>query len=65
MTEKEITAMKAVLYLAERNTRLRHGGTYVENINDYEHCAKISFVEAVNIVGTMLYGANDETGVRQ
>lgn len=44
MTEKEITAMKAVLYLAERNTRLRHGGTYVENINDYEHCAKISFV---------------------
>lgn len=65
MTEKEITAMKAVLYLAERNTRLRHGGTYVENIDDYEHCAKISFVEAINIVGTMLYGTDDETEVQQ
>lgn len=65
MTEKEITALKAVLYLAERNTRLRHGGTYVDNINDYEHCAKISFAEAVNIVGIMLYGSEDKTEVKQ
>lgn len=65
MTEKEITALKAVLYLAECNTRLRHGGTYVDNINDYEHCAKISFVEAINIVGTMLYGTDNEAEVKQ
>lgn len=65
MTEKEITAMKAVLYLALHNPRLKHGGTYVENIHDYENSAKIPFGEAVNIVGEMLYGSESETEVRQ
>lgn len=60
MTEKETTALKAVLYLAERNPRLRLGGTYVEDIHDYENCAKIPFMEAVRIVENMLYGPAEE-----
>lgn len=59
MTEKETTAMKAVLYLAERNTRVRMGGTWVENIHDYENCEKISFDEAIKIVADLLYGEGD------
>lgn len=61
MTEKEITAMKAVLYLALRNPRLKLGGTYVEDINNYETCGKIPFAEAVRIVDSMLYGSETET----
>lgn len=60
MTEKEVTALKAVLYLATHNSRLRHGGTYVENMHDYENCAKIPFMEAVRIVDAMLYGTAKE-----
>lgn len=60
MTEKETTAMKAVLYLAERNPRLRLGGTYVEDIHNYETCQKIPFVEAVRVVENMLYGPETE-----
>ena len=61
MTEKETTALKAVLYLAMRNPRLRLGGTWVEDINDYENCAKIPFMEAVRIVKKMLYYPETET----
>ena len=60
MTEQEKTAMKAVLYLAEKNPQLRYGGTWVENVHEYETCAKIPFVEAVRIVGRMLYGPVEE-----
>ena len=63
MTEQEKTAMKAVLYLAEKNPRLRYGGTWVENVHDYEHCAKIPFGEAVRIVGRMLYDPVDEVNL--
>ena len=61
MTEKELTAIKAVYYLAERNPRLKYGGTYVEDINNYETCAKMPFMEAVRIVDNMLYGTEPET----
>lgn len=60
MTEKEVTALKAVLYLATHNSRLRYGGTYIENVYDYEDCAKIPFMEAVRIVDAMLYGTEDD-----
>lgn len=61
MTEQEKTAMKAVLYLAERNPKLRMDGTWVEDVHNIETCQKISFIEAVNIVGSMLYGSAEET----
>lgn len=60
MTEQEKTAMNAVLYLAEKNPQLRYGGTWVENVHEYETCAKIPFGEAVRIVGRMLYGPVEE-----
>lgn len=59
MTEKEITAMKAVYYLAERNPRLRHGGVWVEDVHK-AICQRISFCEAMQIVGNMLYGSENE-----
>lgn len=61
MTEQEKTAMKAVLYLAERNPRLRMGGTWVEDVHNMETCQKIPFMEAVRIVENMLYGSESET----
>ena len=58
MTEKELTAMKAVLYLAMSNPQLRAGGLWVEDVNHYETCSKIKFTEAIGIVGELLYGSN-------
>lgn len=55
MTEQEKTAMKAVLYLAERNPRLSYGGTWVEDIHHTETCQRISFMEAIRIIDKMLY----------
>lgn len=60
MTEKELTALKAVYYLAERNPRLGHGGTWVEDIHNMETCERISFCEAMQIIGNMLYGTETE-----
>ena len=60
MTEQEKTAMKAVLYLAEKNPRLRYGGTWVEDVRNMETCARISFAEAVRIIDRMLYGSIEE-----
>lgn len=60
MTEQEKTAMKAVLYLAERNPRLRMGGTWVEDVHNIETCQKIPFMQAVRIVENMLYGPAEE-----
>lgn len=64
MTEQEKTAMKAVLYLAEKNPRLRYGGTWIEDVHNTETCQKIHFVEAVCIVEKMLYGPESETEVK-
>lgn len=64
MTEQEKTAMKAVLYLAERNPRIRMGGTWVEDVHNMETCQRIRFVEAVRIVENMLYGSESETEVK-
>lgn len=64
MTKQEKTAMKAVLYLAEKNPRLRYGGTWVEDVHNMETCQKIPFMEAVHIVEEMLYGPESETEVK-
>ena len=63
LTEKELLAIKAEHYLACNNSRLKHGGTYVEDINDYENCGKISFVEAVEIVENLLYRTEMKEGM--
>ena len=55
-TNEEKIALKAVLYLAVKNERLRVCGTYVENIKDYENSNKIEFDKAIDIVANMLYG---------
>ena len=55
ISDKEILAVKALYYLAVRNSRLWLGGTYVEDINNYETCGKIHFAEAVKVVDDMLY----------
>lgn len=60
MTEKELTAMKAVLHLAMNNPHLRAEGIWVEDVNHYETCSKIKFTEAIGIVGELLYGSNIE-----
>lgn len=54
LSDKEILSIKAIYYLAIRNNRLRLGGTYVDDINNYETCGKIHFVEAVEVVEEML-----------
>lgn len=61
MNDKEITAMKAVLFLAQRNPRLKRNGLWVEDINSYDTCHKIRFEEALSIVANMLYGSGTET----
>lgn len=60
MTEEEKTAMKAVLYLAKKNPRLRYGGTWVEDVYNMGTCQKMPFMEAVRIVEEMLYGPIEE-----
>ena len=55
-TNEEKTALKAVLYLAERNTKLRVCGTYIEDIKDFASSNKIEFDKAIDIVANMVYG---------
>ena len=55
-TNEEKTALKAVLYLAERNTKRRVCGTYIENIKDFANSDKIEFDKAIDIVANMVYG---------
>ncbi len=64
MTQKELTALKAVYYLAERNPRLKHGGIWVEDVHNMETCQKISFMEACSIVEKLVYGFESETEVK-
>ena len=55
-TNEEKTALKAVLYLAERNTKLRVCDTYIDNIKDFANSNKIEFDKAIEIVANMVYG---------
>ena len=55
-TNEEKTALKAVLYLAERNTKLSVGGTYIDNVKDFANSDKIEFDKAIEIVANMVYG---------
>ena len=55
-TNEEKTALKAILYLAERNTKLRVGGTYIEDIKDFASSNKIEFDKAIDIVANIVYG---------
>ena len=55
-TNEEKTALKAVLYLAIRNEKLRVGGNYIDNIKDFENSDKIEFDKAIDIVANMVYG---------
>lgn len=64
ISQKELTALKAVYYLAERNPRLKHGGIWVEDVYNFETCQKISFIEAVDIVEKIIYGTEGETEVK-
>lgn len=59
-SEKELTALKAVYYLAERNPRLKHGGTWVEDVHNMETCQRIPFGEAMRLVCNMLYATDNE-----
>jgi hypothetical protein len=55
ISEKEILAIKALRYLAVRNTRHHFfGDTYVEDMRHFETSRRISFVEAVKVVDAML-----------
>lgn len=63
LTTKEVLALKAVLYLAERNRRVSCGGTYVEDIKHLDTCGRISFAEALDVVATLLY--SDETTIAE
>lgn len=60
MTEREKTAMKAVLYFAKKTPRLRYGGTWVEDVHNMETCQKMPPMEAVCIVEETLYGPIEE-----
>lgn len=59
-SEKELTALKAVYYLAERNPRLKYGGTWVEDVHNMETCQRIPFGEAMQLVCNMLYATDNE-----
>lgn len=66
ISDKEILAVKALYHLAERNPRLRHGGTYIEDVDNYETCGKIPFAEALRVVDEMLFRfEEDEIGGRE
>lgn len=58
MTNKEITAMQAVFYLARQEFKRHDGGLF------YGNGSKISFYEALGIVNDLLYGMerNGENG---
>ena len=59
ITKKELTALKAVYYMAEKNKRLQQGGTWISDVHNLENCDKISFFEALQIVSNMLYRYDD------
>lgn len=54
ISEKELLAIKAIYYLARNNSRLKYGGTWVEDIKNIDTCPRIPFMEAVRVVDEML-----------
>lgn len=60
ITQKELTALKAVYYLAERNPRLKYGGVWIEDAHNMKTCQMISFMEAMCIVEKIIYGNESE-----
>ena len=47
INEKELLAIKAVNYGCMKNTRVRVGGTFVENISDPKNRKEITFDDAI------------------
>ena len=55
-TNEEKTALKAVLYLAIRNEKLRVNGIYITDYKNFANSDKIEFDKAIDIVANMIYG---------
>ena len=54
-TNDEKTALKAVLYLAIRNEKLRVNGIYITDYKNFANSDKIEFDKAIDIVANMIY----------
>lgn len=54
ITADEVTAIKAIYYLARTNSRLKLGGTWVEDIQNLDTCKRLPFMEAISITEEML-----------
>lgn len=48
LTNEEKTALKAVLYLAERNEKLRVNGIYITDYKNFANSDKIEFDKAID-----------------
>lgn len=59
LTDKEIIALKAVLFIASGSRNAVCGGTYVEHIKRHK-TEMIEFSEAFDIVESMVYDKNEE-----
>lgn len=59
-SQKELTALKAVYSLAERNPLLKKGGTWIEDERNMETCQRIRLSEAMQLVCNMLYCSDNE-----
>lgn len=60
MTDKEILALKAVLYLAATTSEIKRYGSYFVNFRDKDKRKEIEFDEAIKIVAGMINGAKKE-----
>lgn len=54
MSEKEFTAIEAALFTLVRSRQVKSGGTYVENVHNFENCRRISFNESVEVLDEFL-----------
>jgi hypothetical protein len=59
LTDKEILALKAILFLAINSKKAVNGGTYVEHIKSHK-TEMIKFSEAFDIVENMAYDKSEE-----
>lgn len=59
LTDKEILALKAVLFIASSSKNAVCGGTYVEHIKSHK-TEMIEFSEAFDIVENMAYDKSEE-----
>ena len=55
-TNEEKTALKAVLYIAISNEKLRVNGIYITDYKNFANSDKIEFDKAIDIVANMVYG---------